>query len=269
MSAATRSFTQGEIGSAALLAGVVQVGFFLLLALGGEADALRAREELIAKPMPIAVKPVLDDLPLLKLGNKKVRAKLPDMWKKQAPVRRFEEKSAPSALAEKTPEAIPTSEVARGDAEPPPPDAELAKKVDEMLLPDASIPDPSAPPGEGSPDGIKEGTETDPLKARAVSLYQMKILSWFNARFRPPAGQIPCDELKKLTAGVAANVGQNRTVTGYTLSRASQNPIFDAKVKATMDAIIGQELPPPPPLYPDILGSTVRPVFSGQGAKCD
>jgi len=31
---------------------------------------------------------------------------------------------------------------------------------------------------------------------------------------------------------------------------------------------VGQQLPPPPPLYPDILGSTVHPSFSGANAPC-
>jgi hypothetical protein len=269
MSAATRTFTQSEIRYAAVFAVSLEVGFFLLLVLAGSGDAwVREKKEAVSEPIPIAVKPVIDDLPLLKLGSKKLRAKLPDMWKKNPPIRRFEEKSAPSALAEKTPEAIPTSEVAKGDAEPPPPDAELAKKVDELLQPDATAPDQPHPPGEGSPDGVKEGTEKDPLKARAISLYLVKIQGWFSARFRPPSGEIPCEDLKKLSAGVAANVGPSRTVTGYSLRRPSGNPIFDAKVKSTMDAIIGQELPPPPPNYPDILGTTVLPSFSGQNAQC-
>jgi hypothetical protein len=36
-----------------------------------------------------------------------------------------------------------------------------------------------------------------------------------------------------------------------------------------MDNAVGQELPPPPPLYPDILGSTVTPRFSGANAQCE
>ena len=204
-------------------------------------------------------------MPLLKLGGKKkMRAKLPDMWKKNPPVQRFEAKSAPSPMAKKTPEAIPTTPVAELDAQAPPPDAEIAKVVDENLL-DAGPPD--AEPtveGEGTPDGVKEGTETDPLKGRAVSLYRMKILAWFNARFRQP--DIPCEELKGLNAGVAATVGGDRTVTGYSLTRPSGNPVFDAKVQSTMAGIVGQQLPPPPPLYPEILQGVVTPAFQG---KCE
>ena len=42
--------------------------------------------------------------------------------------------------------------------------------------------------------------------------------------------------------------------------------VFDAKVQSTMAAIIGQQLPPPPPLYPDILETVVYPAFHG---KCE
>ena len=272
-STSASTFSPVEISTAVVFAAVIQMAFVLLLILAGAGNAkIVAKEPPPPKEIPIAVQPVMDDLPLLKLGGrKKVRAKLPDMWKKQPPIpiKRFEEKSAPSETAKDDPKEIPTSEVAKGDAEAPPPDAEIAKQVDETL--DAGPqPDASVPEGEGSPDGVKEGTETDPLKARAVSLYKMKILGWFNARFRPPAGQIPCAELKKLSTGVSATVGPDRTVNGYSITRPSGNATFDAKVKATMDGIVGQQLPPPPPLYPDLaIGAAVYPTFSGAGAKCE
>jgi hypothetical protein len=212
------------------------------------------------------VRPVLDDTPLLKQGGK-VKTKLPEMWKKQAPVQRFEEKSAPSTKAAKTPDAIPTSR-SRSRRRRAPPDAELAKQVDQELL-DAT---PDAAPtveGEGSPDGVKEGTETDPLKARAVSQYIAKLISWFNARFKSPtADEIPCEELLKLSASVSVNVSADRSVTGFTVTRPSGNAIFDARVQSTMQGTVGSELPPPPPLYPEILPPTLSPRFSGKDSDC-
>ncbi len=264
-------FKPTEVAAATLGAVLVEVLLVVLFVGVGNRAHVRPREEPVPAPVPIKVKPVLDDLPLLKLGsNKKVRGKLPDMWKKQAPVQRFQEASAPSPFAKNEVGAIPTSELAKGDAAAPPPDAEVVKKADEMLAPDASVPDAGEPnlQGPGSPGGVKEGTETDPLKARWVSEYQMKILAWFNARFTPPGEGAPCDELKKLRCSVSASVGADRTVTGYSIVRPSGNAVFDAKVKSTMDAIVGQQLPPPPPLYPDILGSTVHPSFSGANAPC-
>ena len=166
-------------------AGLVEAGLFALAVAAGSSSAhIKPREEPPSEPRPISVRPVRDDAPLLKLGGK-VKPKLPDMWKKQAPVQRFEEKSAPSPQAKKTPDAIPTSPVAKPDAgPPPPPDAEVAKQVDQVLT-DAAPDKPPTVPGEGSPDGVKEGTETDPLKARAVSQYKAKLIAWFNARFSP------------------------------------------------------------------------------------
>ncbi|HEX9621663.1 MAG TPA: energy transducer TonB, partial [Polyangiaceae bacterium] len=245
---AERVFSGGEVTLAFVVALSVQVSFFVLLYATGRGDAVvKAKEDAQPEAIPIAVKPVLDELPLLRLGGKKVRPKLPDMWKKQAPVQRFEERSAPSPMAEKTPDAIPTSKLAELDAAAPPPDAEVAKEVDQELLDAAPDAEPTVE-GEGSPDGVKEGTETDPLKARAASQYLSKIMGWFNARFRPPIGEIPCEELKALSAGVAVRVGADRSVAGYTITSPSGNANFDTKVRATMDGIIGQQLPPPPPL---------------------
>ena len=258
-------FTPLQWSAALLAAGGIEILFLVVLVAAGNTARVKADEEPPQKEQPIAVKPVMDDLPLLKLGsNKKLRPKLPEMWKKNPPVQRFEESSAPSADAKNSPDAIPTSQLAKLDAQAPPPDAELAKQVDQLLLdagPDAA---PLDLKEEGAADGIKEGTEADPLKARAVSQYQAKIQAWFSARFRPPCADLPAGEIDKLITAVRANVGPSREVTSYTVVRPSGNAAFDAKVKATMDGVIGQELPPPPPLYPDILNTVVQPQFSAR-----
>jgi hypothetical protein len=261
-------FKPREVALALLLAFLVEAGILLLWIYAGagsthvKAEALEAPRE-----VPIKVKPVMDDLPLLKLGGKK-KAKLPDMWKKQAPVQRFEESSAPSAKASKSPAAIPSSKLTPLDASAPPPDAETAKEVDQTLL-DAA---PDAAPtveGEGAADGVKEGTETDPLKARAVSAYQAKLSAWFNARFRPPQPEdkAACEAIKKLSAGAVINVTGDRAVGGYSVS-PSGNGEFDERVRAMLEGAKGEILPPPPPLYPDILQSTLSVRLSGQKVSC-
>jgi hypothetical protein len=265
---APSAFAPSEVFLAGAVAALIETALVVLVLWAGESRAhIKAREPEPPPPQPIKVTPVLDELPLLKLGGKK-KPKLPEMWKKQPPVQRFQESSAPSQQASKSPNAIPTSALAKLDASAPPPDAETAKEVDQLLL-DAG---PDAAPtveGEGAADGVKEGTETDPLKARAVSQYMAKILAWFNARFTPPAGEIPCDELKRLRSSVAVSVGGDRTVTSFSVRSPSGNAIFDARVQKVMQGVVGAELPPPPPLYPDILGTVVSPVFSGQAAKCE
>jgi hypothetical protein len=102
---------------------------------------------------PIAVKPVIDELPLLKLGGKKPqKLKQPDMWTKQAPaVRRYEARSARLARREGRPARDPQVALAVGDAEARPRTPSSRRRVDE-LQPDAGESDAEATvEGEGSP----------------------------------------------------------------------------------------------------------------------
>lgn len=249
-----------------LLEGLLLVG---IVVAGNTRVQIKKQEEPQEIAIPISVQPVLDDLPLLKLGSKKDKLKLPDMWQKRepVPVRRLEERSAPSDKAEDKPDAIPESEIADKDHPAPDEDDEIVKEVDETLEdePTEEAPEFSE---EGDESGVANGTETDPLKARAVDLYRMKILSWFNSRFRPPKDQVPCETLRGLSAGVSVQVGSDRSVQGFTVTSPSGNTVFDASVQSTMSALVGQTLPPPPELYPDILGQTVFPRLSGAGVPC-
>ncbi len=53
------------------------------------------------------------------------------------------------------------------------------------------------------------------------------------------------------------------------MGRPSNNPDFDTRGKTALDNFVGQQLPPPPPLYPDLSpGSLLNPSFSGKTAKC-
>jgi hypothetical protein len=264
------TFSSFEVATATAFATVAEVVVFLMLATRPNTAHIEAREEVVKKEVPIAVQPILD-LPMLKKGGKRLKAKLPDMWVKKPPIKRFEAKSAPSPMAEDKPleEPIDTP-LLKPDEKPPPPDAAIAKKVDEQVeeLPDEKVEEANVDQ-EGAADGVEEGTETDPLKAFAVSPYKVKISSWFNVRFKRPTDEIPCEELKKLRASVAASVGGDRTVTSYGITKPSGNAIFDQRVEATMAAIVSQhsELPPPPPNYPDILGTSINVAFFVP--KCD
>src|SRR5690606_20412593 len=105
-----------EIGVSTVLAVALQGVFFTLLVFYGSTRGLVKKEVIeLPKEIPIEVKPVLDDLPLLKLGTKNpVKSQLPDMWQKRAPrpVKRYEERSAPSEDAADDPDEIPESELA-------------------------------------------------------------------------------------------------------------------------------------------------------------
>ncbi len=256
---AARAFSHAEITLAALLALSVELGVFTLFVLAGENDLIvRAAEPPPPAEVPIAVTPVLDELPLLKLGGKKLKPKLPDMWKKNPPVQRFEEASAPSPLAEKTPEAIPTSKLAERDAQAPPPDAEIAKEVDEML-PDAGPDAEVTVEGPGAPGGVEEGTEVDPLKARQMSIYEATLIRWFRSRFTNP--DLPEEELRGLRATVRFEIGAGRTVGGWHMVNPSGNGVFDAHVKRIMDGTLGSTLPRPPEALGDVTGKAYNATF--------
>src|SRR5688572_24583373 len=269
---ALRAFAPSEIVLCAVFGVLLEALLIAGIVLSGNSTLqVRRHEEPQEIAVPIAVQPVLDDLPLLKLGSKKdkLKPRLPDMWRKRepVPVRRLEERSAPSEKAEDRPDEIPESEIADPDHPAPDEDDEVVKEVDQTLEeePEEETPELNE---EGDESGAATGTETDPLKARAVDLYRMKILSWFNARFRPPKDQVPCEVLRSLSAGVSVQVGGDRSVAGFSVTSPSGNAVFDASVQSTMSALVGQILPPPPELYPDILGQSVFPRLSGAGVPC-
>ena len=255
-------FSPLEIGLAALLALAVEAGSLALLRTRGgplvHADISDER----TRPMSVAITPVLDDAPLLKLGSKKDPKKLPDRWIAPRAVERAAPAAFPSPAAALHPAAIPTTQVPDAGEKTPPPNAEITKEVD------LSAPVPEAGPApvsatEGAADGVKDGTETDPLKAHAVSLYRVRLDDWFSSRF-PIRGKVPFATLKGLRARVVVQITGERTVGSFTIAGPSGNATFDDTLHTALSAIVsaGSELPPPPPMYPDILRQSISLSFS-------
>jgi hypothetical protein len=87
---AVRSFLASEVVVAAGAAVIIEAALAILVVTATNHQKIRPKEDVTAEPEPIEVKPVLDDVPLLKLGSKKMRAKLPDMWMKRPPIKRYE-----------------------------------------------------------------------------------------------------------------------------------------------------------------------------------
>jgi hypothetical protein len=252
---AARDFVRSELSTAIGVAVGIHAAALIGLAFSGRAAPR-------ADIGDDNVKPVVDeDLPALKLGGPKDPARLPDMWRAPTPVARHEAVAQPSPHASATPEAIPTTKVS--DAGAPPPDAEVAKQVDQVIAPPPDAAPPPNVPGEGAADGVKNGTETDPLKAHAVSQYRARLDAWFSGRF-PIRGKVPFDELSHLRASVRVTVSDARTVTGFSITKPSGNATFDEQLRASLASIqaSGAELPPPPPMYPDVLGTTLSLSFA-------
>src|SRR5262249_44909705 len=117
-------------------------------------------------------------------------------------------------------------------------------------------------------DGSADGTETDPLKARAVDLYRARIVGWFSSRFRVTGSGLSEEELLRYRVGATVEITSGRTVGGYTLT-PSRNAAFHAAARAALDSAKGQNLPPPPDNYPDIVQSRIHLTFVCKEHRCD
>ena len=220
--------------------------------------------------IPVRITPVLDlDAPLLKLGGKPDRSRLPDRWIRQKPVPRVEEKAFVSTKAGKTEVDIPPPDLKIADAgtAPPPPDAAMAKEVDTPVAPVDAGPAANVPT-VGSPDGVKEGTETDPLKGRAVDLYRQRIIGWFASRFRVSGSGLSAADLARFKVGATVELSADRHVSGYSLV-PSGNAAFDAAAHAALESAKGNQIPPPPENYPDVVQSSIHLTFVCREKRCD
>jgi len=268
---ALADFRPHEYAIAALVSLAVTAGAGLALKSAALDRPAAAPEIDKGTSVPVRVIPVLDmDTPLLKLGGKRDKMKLPDRWVRQKPKPRVAEKAFVSSKAGKEEKDIPPPDVKIADAGTPvtPPDADIVKEVD---TPIPEVPDAGPPANvdqEGHEDGVKEGTETDPLKARAVDLYRNKIAGWFSSRFRVSGSGLSQDELVKYRVGAMVQISGDRTVSSYSIT-PSGNAAFDAAAKAALDGAKGQSLPPPPENYPDILQSQIQLTFRCRENQCD
>jgi hypothetical protein len=206
-----------------------------------------------SQPIAVAITPVL------KLGSKNP-TKLPSQWQRRQPVaaKTQPQSPLPSTKAEKTAAAVPTTSAT---AAAPVIDAGRVEPASTAAPADSSGPATVAST-EGSEQGAANGTETDPLKARAADSYRQTLIAWFGSHLEI-RGKIPFEQLKKLHVATRVEVTPDRKVGGFTLLKPSGDPTFDGEVQATLQRIqsSGVELPAPPPMYPDFLGSSLPVGF--------
>ncbi len=205
--------------------------------------------------------------PVLKLGTKNP-GKLPSHWQRKAPSAAKSPPPTPAALpsplAEKTPEAIPKTSVPDASV---PPVASETKHVD-LANPTAPETPATTSSTEGSEQGAANGTETDPLKARAVDMYKAQLGGWFVSHFEI-RGKVPFDKLKTLRALVSVTVTADRRVGSANVLKPSGDATFDGEVQAALSRIQsgGAELPAPPPMYPDMLDKPFTVKFDCTSQK--
>jgi hypothetical protein len=259
-----------EVALAVLVALGVQVGATFALRAAALQHMAEGREIDPGMAVPIRVRPVVDmDSPLLKLGGKPVKYKLPDKWSQPAPVPVVERKAFVSPKADKSPEAAVPSDVPMADAgtAPPPPDAAVAKQVDD----DVTVPTDAGEAKvatEGSPAGVPEGIETNPLKARAISQYRARLIGWFSSRFRVSGSGMSADELTRVRVSATVRISSDRVVLGYSIV-PSGNSAFDAAARSTLEGTKGQQLPPPPENYPEAVQNQISLTFVCKPSTCD
>lgn len=232
------------------LAAAVQVGTVLLFRLGEPKPVIVDLSDDNAKPVSVAITPIPDDLPLLKLGGK--TGKLPDMWMKPK-----------AAQQKKTAGDQPSTKADKEHAEKTSGDAGVANDASSLdpIVGDAAT-DPNAA-SSGNPAGSDAGKEIDPAKAHAVDLYRAQLNAWFSGHFNI-RGKVPFDKLKTLKATVVVTVTSDRKVSGYDVVGGSGDDVFDDQLYRDLARVqaSGAVLPAPPESYPDILGQTLRLSFS-------
>jgi hypothetical protein len=209
------------------------------------------------RPIAVAITPV----PILKLGSPNA-GQLPSQWQRQKPVAQKSDSPLPSPQAKQTPDAIPTAPVADAAVAPVENDAGPSKQ--DLNPQDASTGPASAQSdaasavasaaGSGSPEGSKDGTETDPLKARAIAEYRANLTAWFLGHFSYCRSQ-PIQMVQGLKATAVVQIDRDqRKVTSFAITKPAGDPGFDGAVSLTLRHIQSSEiLPAPPPLYPDLM----------------
>jgi outer membrane biosynthesis protein TonB len=252
---AARTFDAQEITIACAIALLAQLAFVGAFSLPSPKMVRAEISNDNSQPIAVSITPVL------KLGTKNP-TKLPTQWQRKQPVAAKTEPAAlPSPQAEKTPEAIPKTNVPDASVAPPTVDA-AAPDQPTTTAPVEGGAVATASSTQGSEQGAANGTETDPLKARAGDMYRAQLASWFAGHFQI-RGKLPFDKLKTLHASAVVTVTGGRKVGSFSVVRPSGDPTFDAEVQATLSRIqsSGAELPAPPPMYPDMLGQSLPVGF--------
>ncbi len=121
--------------------------------------------------------------------------------------------------------------------------------------------------GPGHPDGVVGGTETDPLSPRRgclpLAAHRLVFRPFPGERLPPRAGDH--HEAPRRRDGADR---RGARVAGYTPS-SSGNAVFDAAAKAALESTRGQELPPPPENYPDLVQAQISLTFVCKEGRCD
>jgi len=125
------------------------------------------------------------------------------------------------------------------------------------------------PAGAGAEAEAGTGTaDHGPLFDRAVGFYRARLVNWFATRFRVRGSGLPAEALTKHRATAEVEIGEDLTIASYRMVSAD-HPAFEAAAKKTLDAVVGQKLPPPPAAYPAAVQRRITVIFTCTQQTCD
>jgi hypothetical protein len=247
-------FRVAEIVAAALVALPVPVAAGTAARYAARSIDLREIDRGAA--VPIRVKPVLDlDSPAVKLGGGNVRPVMPKEWSAPAPAPPPAQAHV-STKAKDDPAAIPDKSKPMSSAPVPDTSASAAPASSASSAPGA---DSAAPPGPGSPDGDPDGDPNAKRKMNAAKQYRARVAAFFLSRFRANCTALTEDDKKKLAVAQVA-IGGDGTVLSYSMTPGG-NAEVDQAAERAMQAVQGQQIPPPPEDFPDLRPNSTSVTF--------
>ena len=122
--------------------------------------------------------------------------------------------------------------------------------------------------GGGEGEAAGSGGPGDPLYDRAVAFYRARLVAWFSSRFRVSGSRLTQDELRRYRVRVRIQLSEERIVESYTVL-SSDHPAFTKAARATLDALRGQTLPPPPDNYPGAVQRQITVTFACPEEACE
>jgi hypothetical protein len=241
-------FRPTDVLIAAVATAGVQIALFLAFFSTSSSEVRANISDDNAQPIAVAITPV-SSLP----GTHHHAGALPRAWRRHARSPASEQAS----VTKLSPEISQPSAPAEEQAAPRP--SEPAPQSSE---PHGTSTSDDASPFEDSDESDSDGDDGNGLRTRAIGLYRLELVAWFMSKFEI-RGKLPFDTLKSLRAVASVSLSPDHTVTAYTLAVESGNAIFDEQVRSSLSKIeeSGAPLPPPPPLYPEVLGSTLSVSF--------
>jgi hypothetical protein len=98
----------------------------------------------------------------------------------------------------------------------------------------------------------------------------IKILAWLNSRVKSALASagVPCPAERRLEFRVTLKIARDLRIAEAQAVSASGHEGFDRAVSDLLPRLVGEHIPPPPPAFPEMAPTTLRPVFVNRQVPC-